>query len=599
MPISLHACGQSTGQDSLLPSLSPRQFLRIAVVSGILFSAVPALAQEPATEPTTQNELIHKSFDGEEDFEEASRLRLKVDSLETLKELIGLAESAIKKGLDAADMEAAKKLVASSYIQKTELMIGMLNGSQQLSRARIEKLLKEFVTDLEQAIEYDPKLIDAYLIKTELHARRTEKDLAFETANAGIEALLPDAKQSDPEGKEKLSRLIMMRAGLRANPTEQLDDLKLSIQTNPSNVASITLYRANAMQQSKTVEAIDFLKSMVELHPENELLACSTAELMAITPESIPDAIKLLTEKLSAMPNSVEMLKSRAKIYSVNKEADLAKADMDKVVELASADIEGLLLRAQVLLDDDKLDEARKDVDAAYELDNNRVGTILLRAAIASAQKRYGDAISDYQLILKNTPKGQEKNPRLLMQLALLYSQDNRPTQAIKIFDQVIKTNQDYWEAYRLRGDTRLGLGDHENAIKDFESALEFAPEAETDRSGILNNLSWVLSTTPNDALRDGKRALEYAIEACKLTDYKAPHILSTLAAAHAEVGEFDQAVEWSQKGVELARETNAAQLEQLESELKSYQEKKPWREKTETKENKAPIGLGNTGVDS
>ena len=599
MPISLHACGQSTRQDSRLHSLSPRQFLRIAVVSGILFSAVPALAQEPATEPTTQNELIPKSFDGEEDFEEASRLRLKVDSLDTLKELIGLAESAIKKGLDAADMEAAKKLVASSYIQKTELMIGMLNGSQQLSRARIEKLLKEFVTDLEQAIEYDPKLIDAYLIKTELHARRTEKDLAFETANSGVEALLPDAKQSDPASKEKLSRLIMMRAGLRTNPTEQLDDLKLSIQTNPSNVASITLYRANAMQQSKTADAIDFLKSMVEQHPENELLACSTAELMAITPESIPDAIKLLTDKLSVMPKSVEMLKSRAKIYSVNKQADLAKADMDKVVELASADIEGLLLRAQVLLDDDKLDEARKDVDAAYEIDNNRVGTILLRAAIASAQKRFSDAISDYQLILKNTPKGQEKNPRLLMQLALLYSQDNRPTQAIKIFDQVIKTNQDYWEAYRLRGDTRLGLGDHENAIKDFESALEFAPEAESDRSGILNNLSWVLSTTPNDALRDGKRALEYAIEACKLTDYKAPHILSTLAAAHAEVGEFDQAVEWSQKGVELARETNAAQLEQLESELKSYQEKKPWREKTDTKENKAPTGLGNTGVDS
>jgi tetratricopeptide (TPR) repeat protein len=599
MPISLRACGQSTRQRRRLHSLSPRQFLRVAIASGVLFSAVPALAQEPATEPATQNDLIPKSFDGEEDFEEASRLRLKVDSLDTLKELIGLAESAIKKGLDAADMEAAKKLVASSYIQKTELMIGMLNGSQQLSRARIEKLLKEFVTDLEQAIEYNPKLVDAYLIKTELHARRTEKDLAFETANSGIEALLPDAKQSDPESKEKLSRLIMMRAGLRTDPAEQLDDLKLSIQTNPSNVASITLYRANAMQQSKTAEAIEFLKSMVEQHPENELLACSTAELMAITPESIPDAIKLLTDKLSAMPNSVEMLKSRAKIYSVNKEADLAKADMDKVVELASADIEGLLLRAQVLLDDDKLDEARKDVDAAYDLDNNRVGTILLRAAIASAQKRYGDAISDYQLILKNTPKGQEKNPRLLMQLALLYSQDNRPTQAIKIFDQVIKTNQDYWEAYRLRGDTRLGLGDHENAIKDFESALELAPEAEEDRSGILNNLSWVLSTTPNDALRDGKRALEYAIEACKLTDYKAPHILSTLAAAHAEVGEFDQAVEWSQKGVELARETNAAQLEQLENELKSYQEKKPWREKTETKENKAPIGLGNTGVDS
>lgn len=599
MPISSRAWVQSTRYRCLSYQLWPMRFARIAVTFGILLSAVPVRAQEPATEPAIQNEIIPKSFDGEEDFEEASRLRLKVDSLETLKELIDLAESAIKKGLDPVDMEAAKKLVAASYVQKTELMIRMLDGSKQLSEARIEKLFKEFQKDLELAIEYDPMLIDSYLIKTEIHARRKETDQAFETANAGIETLLPDSKKSDLESKEKLSRLMMMRAGLRTNPTQQLDDLKLSIQTNPDNVASITLYRANALQQDKAAEAIDFLKSMVEQNSENELLACSTAELMAITPENIPDAIKLLTDKLSTMPNSIEMLKSRAKIYSVNKEADLAKADMDRVIELSSADIEGLLLRAQVLLDDDKLDEARKDVDAAYELDNNRVGTVLLRAAIASEQKRFADAISDYQLILKNTPKGQEKNPRLLMKLALLYVQDNRPTQAIKIFDQIIKTNQDYWEAYRLRGDTRLGLGDHENAIKDFESALELVPEAEADRSGILNNLSWVLSTTPNDALRDGKRALEYAIEACKLTDYKAPHILSTLAAAHAEAGEFDQAVEWSQKGVDLARETNATQLQQLESELESYKEKKPWREKTETKENKAPIGLGNTGVDS
>ena len=599
MPISSRAWVQSTRYRCLSYQLWPMRFARIAVTFGILLSAVPVRAQEPATEPAIQNEIIPKSFDGEEDFEEASRLRLKVDSLETLKELIDLAESAIKKGLDPVDMEAAKKLVAASYVQKTELMIRMLNGSKQLSEARIEKLFREFQKDLELAIEYDPMLIDSYLIKTEIHARRKETDQAFETANAGIETLLPDSKKFDLESKEKLSRLMMMRAGLRTDPTQQLDDLKLSIQTNPDNVASITLYRASALQQDKISEAIDFLKSMVEQNSENELLACATAELMAVTPENIPDAIKLLTDKLSTMPNSVELLKSRAKIYSVNKNADLAKADMDRVIELSSADIEGLLLRAQVLLDDDKLDEARKDVDAAYELDNNRVGTVLLRAAIASEQKRFADAISDYQLILKNTPKGQEKNPRLLMQLALLYVQDNRPTQAIKIFDQIIKTNQDYWEAYRLRGDTRLGLGDHENAIKDFESALELVPEAEADRSGILNNLSWVLSTTPNDALRDGKRALEYAIEACKLTDYKAPHILSTLAAAHAEAGEFDQAVEWSQKGVELARETNATQLQQLESELESYKEKKPWREKTETKENKAPIGLGNTGVDS
>jgi tetratricopeptide (TPR) repeat protein len=99
--------------------------------------------------------------------------------------------------------------------------------------------------------------------------------------------------------------------------------------------------------------------------------------------------------------------------------------------------------------------------------------------------------------------------------------------------------------------------------------------------------------------VRDGKRSLDYAIEACELTDYAKPHILSTLAAAYAEIGDFEKAIEWASKAVTIATETKDKQLEQLESELKSYQEKKPWREKIETKENKAPIAPGVSGVDT
>ena len=144
-----------------------------------------------------------------------------------------------------------------------------------------------------------------------------------------------------------------------------------------------------------------------------------------------------------------------------------------------------------------------------------------------------------------------------------------------------------------------MSLGDHADAIADFEKAIELAPKDEEDRSGSLNNLSWVLSTSPLDNVRDGKRSLDYAIEACELTDYAKPHILSTLAAAYAETGDFEKAIEWSSKAVTIATENKDKQLEQLESELKSYQEKKPWREKIETKENKAPIAPGVSGVDT
>ena len=64
-------------------------------------------------------------------------------------------------------------------------------------------------------------------------------------------------------------------------------------------------------------------------------------------------------------------------------------------------------------------------------------------------------------------------------------------------------------------------------------------PASKPHDAGILNNYAWVLATAPEDKLRDGHKALAMAIDACKQTDYKEDYILSTLAAAYAEIGRF------------------------------------------------------------
>ncbi|HUP79350.1 MAG TPA: tetratricopeptide repeat protein, partial [Pirellula sp.] len=307
---------------------------------------------------------------------------------------------------------------------------------------------------------------------------------------------------------------------------------------------------------------------------------------------------ELLNRKIKLLPNSAALLKTRARVHAVNQNTDLAKADLDRVLEISKDDIGGLLDRARVAIQGNEWEAAKKDIDTAYELAPNRVDTILLRSTLAAEQKRFGDAIGDLLLIIKNQPKD-EPNLGLLMQLGLLYSLDDRPSQAIKIFGQVIKSDADYWQAYRMRGDTFLAMKNYASAIADFEKALELAPKNDAERSGILNNLSWTLSTSLPDDVRDGKRALELGLEACELTGFKKPHILSTLAAAYAEVGQFDKAVEWSEKAVQFGRETNEPQLEQLEAELESYRKKMPWREKTETKENKIPLAPRSSGVDT
>jgi tetratricopeptide (TPR) repeat protein len=154
----------------------------------------------------------------------------------------------------------------------------------------------------------------------------------------------------------------------------------------------------------------------------------------------------------------------------------------------------------------------------------------------------------------------------------MLYNADQKFEKAIAIYSQLLDKDSKFWQALRGRGDAWLGLGKHAEAIADYEKAYKIRP----NDSGLLNNFSWVLSTSPFDKLRNGKRALEMAKKACQLTDYKQAHILSTLAAAYAELGDFKTAIEWSQKAVAAGKED---QKEALARELATYKEGKPVRE--------------------
>ena len=92
------------------------------------------------------------------------------------------------------------------------------------------------------------------------------------------------------------------------------------------------------------------------------------------------------------------------------------------------------------------------------------------------------------------------------------------------------------------------------------------------------DGIAWVRATSPDARYRNGAVAVEYATKACELSKWNHWGRIDTLAAAYAEQGNFEEAIRWQTKAIELApTEPDKKEGREL---LDLYKTGQPYREK-------------------
>ncbi len=383
------------------------------------------------------------------------------------------------------------------------------------------------------------------------------------------------AAQEQPEEREPSGRVVA-RVKLSSPNNEEKpvfaeagDILTLiSVKGKTALVASPENRRANVrVQDIVTLEKSKKLyNELIEEDPKNASLYVSRAlvwDLEGEKKEVINDLTVAIRLGLKTPPTYV----NRGAAYATSGEFDKAIADYDAAIELGYDDIAVFINRAVANFSKGDPKAAAEDFTRALKVDPKNEFALAQRGVAYQRSQEWDKAIADFSELYKRD----NENIEAVSSRGFTHYLKGDSKKAVEDFTRAIKINPESPLAHNNRAFNRQILGQYKEAIEDYNKAIELAPKYALAHQ----NKAWLLATCPDDKIRDGKQAIESARTAGELREWKAITDIKSLAAAYAEVGDFDKAVEWQQKAVDMAEGDAKSGEEEM---MKLYKAKAPFR---------------------
>ncbi len=352
-------------------------------------------------------------------------------------------------------------------------------------------------------------------------------------------------------------------------------------------------------------EKIDRVYTVTTLRFPWVCVSCGSVQGWVPASEVVPfdQAIDYFSEELRLKPDSAWSHIRRGAIWAYKGEYDLATSDFNEAIRIDPMDSAAYNGRGNIWQHKKQYDNAITDYTEAIRLDPKYALAYCNRGDAWYAKEQYNQAIADFGEAIRLDPKYLPAyNNR-----GAVWWEMGESDRAIADFDQAIQLDPTHVQAYNNRGAVRGGQGHFDEAIADYNEAIRLDPKhtlayhnrgdawyakeqydkaiadyneairLDPENHTAYNSRAWLLATCAEEKYRDGQQAVESATRACELTEWKDASDLGTLATAYGEAGDFEKAVAFQQKALELYEDDEDKQKGRERLEL--YLVKKPYHE--------------------
>jgi tetratricopeptide (TPR) repeat protein len=245
--------------------------------------------------------------------------------------------------------------------------------------------------------------------------------------------------------------------------------------------------------------------------------------------------------------------------------------------------------------------EAMLDFDDAIRTDAGCWRALHNRGVLSAQAGQFAKAFDDFSRTIQLNPQV----AKAYSNRAALFMVANNLNAALQDYNRAIETDPNLAVAHRGFGRACQLTGRMEDAIVHYDAAVQLAPTdayAAACRADLLTDvgryseaaaeynraididskstqaqsgLAWLLATCPDSTVRNPDLAIQRAQTVIELGGEKDAVNFDTLAAAQANAGNFDAAMDSARKAIELAP---ADERDAYKDRLLMYQQAKPYR---------------------